>query len=159
MEIEVVDLPPQRLAATRHVGPFERIGEAFERLGRWVEGNPGAAVGPPLAIYLDDPNSTPIEQLRSDAAVPITAGAPMMGVPGSGVPGVGEAQLPGGRYAIATHRGPYSGLGPAWGAFLGSLAAHGLTLDASRPCFEVYRTGPDEVDEADLVTVLHQPVG
>jgi AraC family transcriptional regulator len=75
-----------------------------------------------------------------------------------GVPGVGEGHLAGGRYAIAAHVGPYSGLGPAWGRFMAAIEALGLEVDDQRPCFEVYENDPDHVDESRLVTVLHQPV-
>jgi AraC family transcriptional regulator len=157
-DVHIVELPARRLAAVRHVGPFEQIGAAFTRLGAWTDAHPGATTGAPLAIYIDDPSTTPPESLRSDAAVPIADGIPVGGVPGMGVPGVGEAHLPGGRYAVMTHVGPYSGLGPAWGRFMVALAELGLELDSRRPCFEVYQDEPGEVDESELVTVLHQPV-
>lgn len=157
-ELVIVDLSPRRLAAVRHVGPFEGIGAAFGRLGQWVGGHPGAAVGAPVAVYLDDPATTPADRLRSDAAVPIGDDVVMPGVPGSGVPGVGESRLAGGRYATATHHGPYAGLPGAWGRMMAALAAHGLSVDPTRPCFEVYENDPAGVAPADLVTVLHQPI-
>ena len=157
-EIRVEELPEQRLAAVRHVGPFSEIGAAFDRLGAWVQANPDAVVGAPLAIYLDDPGRVPPDRLRSDAAVPITADVTVGGAPGFGVPGVSELALAGGRYAAQTHVGPYAGLAQAWPRFMASVAASALVPDWSRPCFEVYRSDPQEVAEADLVTVLHQPV-
>jgi AraC family transcriptional regulator len=157
-DVQVVDLPARRLAAVRHVGPFEEIGAAFTRLGAWTDAHPGVATGAPLAIYIDDPSTTPPAALRSDAAVPIADDVQVGGVPGMGVPGVGEAHLPGGRYAVITHIGPYRGLGRAWEGFMAALAQLGLELDLERPCFEVYQDQPGEVDESELVTVLHQPV-
>lgn len=158
VEIEVVDLPRQRVVAARHVGPYDGMGEAFQRVGLWARAHASAVVGPPLAVYLDDPTRTPVEDLRTDVAVPINDGVMLPGVPGAGVPGVSESILAGGRYAVLTHRGPYSGLADAWPAMRAGLAARGLVPDEERPCFEVYRSDPDQVAEADLETVLHQPL-
>jgi AraC family transcriptional regulator len=157
-EIRVEELPEQRLAAVRHVGPFSEIGAAFDRLGAWVQANPDAVVGAPLAIYLDDPGQVPPDQLRSDAAVPITADVTVGGAPGFGVPGVSELTLAGGRYAAQTHAGPYTGLAEAWPRFMAAVAATALHPDWTRPCFEVYLDEPGTVPDADLRTRLYAPV-
>ena len=64
MDVETKERPELRVATVRHVGPYNQISEAFERLGT-VAGRAGLFTGPPtmLAIYHDDPESTPEEQL------------------------------------------------------------------------------------------------
>lgn len=157
-EMRVVELPEQRLAAVRHVGPFQGIGAAFDRLGTWVQAHPGAVVGAPLAIYLDDPYQVPADQLRSDAAVPITADVTVGGAPGFGVPGVSELTLAGGRYAVATHVGSYDGLAGAWPRFMAAVGESTLVSDWTRPCFEVYLDEPGTVPDTELRTELYAPV-
>lgn len=154
----IVDRPVQRLAALRYVGPYDGLGAAFDRLGQWAGQNMGAVLGAPMAIYLDDPRTTPSESLRTDLAFPVTEDAQIPGVPGVGVPGVGESHLAGGRYAMATHVGPYADLGPAWELFMTELAEAGAELDGQRPCFEVYQSDPRVTPEAEYVTLLHQPL-
>lgn len=157
-EIRVEELPEQRLAAVRHVGPYPGIGAAFDRLGTWVQANPGAVVGAPLAIYVDDPDQVPPDQLRSDAAVPISVDVTVGGAPGFGVPGVSELALAGGRYAVRTYVGPYAGLGGAWPRFMAAVGAAALVLDPARPCFEVYLDEPGTVPDSTLRTELYAPI-
>ena len=158
-EIEVQELPDRRLAAVRHVGPYPGIGAAFDRLGDWARAHPDAVVGAPLAVYHDDPEEVPADQLRSDAGVPVTEEVAIGGAPGIGVPGVHEAHLPGGRYAVSRFVGPYAGLPATWPGLMAALAAAGVAADPGRPCFEVYRDEPGTVPAEQLVTLLYAPVG
>lgn len=56
MNVTLEDLPALRVAAVRHVGPYNRIAEAFARLGE-VAGPAGLVVDGAmmLALYHDDP--------------------------------------------------------------------------------------------------------
>src|SRR5262249_7444224 len=70
MNVEIKEMPDLRVAAVRHTGPYNQIPVAFEQLGR-IAGSaglvkPGAAM---LAIYHDDPETTPQDQLRSEAGI------------------------------------------------------------------------------------------
>jgi AraC family transcriptional regulator len=59
------------LATVRHVGPYPQIAEPFHRLGTIAtERRLYPHVDPRmLALYHDDPETTPPADLRSDAAV------------------------------------------------------------------------------------------
>ena len=153
MDIAIVDIPDRQAAAILHVGPYSLIGSAFDRVGQWAQANAGVVTGPPLALYLNDPQSTPPDELRSYAAVPIAPEAP---ADPSGM--VERIPLAGGRYAVVAHHGSYSGLGRAWPEFMAAVAADGLNPDWSRPCFEVYANEPGTVPEDELITELYQPV-
>ncbi len=153
MEITIVDIPEREAAAILHVGPYALIGSAFDTLRDWAQANADHVTGPPLALYPDDPQTTPPAELRSYAAVPVGPDAP----PDPIVP-VERIRLSGGRYAVVAHRGSYAGLGQAWQEFMAAVAADGLAPDWSRPCFEVYVTEPGSVPEDDLITELHQPI-
>src|SRR5262249_35158720 len=92
MQVELKDRPEARLAAIRHVGPYARIAEAFQRLGAVAEREgfarrPGSEM---IAIYHDDPETTPVDELRSDAAVTVAADSKLPG-------DVTEVRLPAGR--------------------------------------------------------------
>src|SRR5579885_3473187 len=72
MNVTIEEMPSLRVATIPHVGPYNRISEAFQRLG--------ALAGPAgllrqgammIAIYHDDPEAMPAEQLRSDAGLTV----------------------------------------------------------------------------------------
>ena len=152
MEVEITSRPALRVAAVQHVGAYNRISEAFGRLGA-IAGQAGL-FGPAasmIAIYHDDPEMTPEDKLRSDAGITVQ---PSAKVP----PGLKELTIPAGRYARATHKGPYEGLGDAWSRLMGEwLPKSGHRLGAGL-AYELYRNDPTNTKPADLLTDLYIPL-
>jgi AraC family transcriptional regulator len=153
MQVEITEMPELRVASVRHVGPYNQVQKAFERLGS-IAGpaglftQPGAAM---IGLYYDDPETTPQEQLRADAGVVVPAAAP---VPA----GLSEQRLPAGRYAKVTHKGGYEQLGDTWARLLGEwLPASGHRLGAT-PSFELYRNTPMDTPKEQLVTEIYAPL-
>jgi AraC family transcriptional regulator len=153
MDIEIVDRPELRLGTVRHVGPYNRVTEAFERLGE-VEGvselfqDPGVAM---LAIYHDDPESTPQDELRADAAVVVPESTPMP-------EGLVEQRIPGGTFARYEHIGPYEELGDVWARLLGQwLPDSGYSIGPGGT-YEIYRNDMREVPAEELRTDLYVAV-
>lgn len=153
MKVAIETRPEVRVAALRHIGPYHRISEAFARLGELTDRAGWAAFGKPtmIAIYYDDPETTPEAELRSDAAIVIPED---VRVPD----GLTEVRLPAGRYAHATHVGPYSQLGDAWARFMGRwLPESGERLGRGET-YEVYRNTPMEASPDKLQTELYLPL-
>jgi AraC family transcriptional regulator len=152
MNVTLEQMPELRVAAVHHVGPYNRIAEAFARLGAIA--GPGGLLrqgAMMLAIYHDDPETTPAEQLQSDAGLTVIN---EMALPS----GVEEQRLPAGRYAKTTHRGPYTKLGDTWTRFMGEwLPKSGHRVGAGKS-FEVYRNNPTNAAPEDLVTDLYLPI-
>jgi AraC family transcriptional regulator len=162
MDVQIVDVPERRVAASLHSGAYPRISEAFERLGALLGGASEASgveakrfdrASPMtmLASYLDDPNLVPEAELRSYAAIVLAAGerAPE---------GLVELAVGGGLYAKTTHRGPYSGLAEAWRWLMVEWQrSAGARIDA-RPWFEIYRNTPGQVPLDELETELYLPL-
>jgi AraC family transcriptional regulator len=127
MDIDIVDRPELRLGTVRHVGPYNQVTVAFERLGE-IEGvselfqHPGVAM---LAIYHDDPESTPQDELRADAAVVVSESTPMP-------EGLVEQRIPGGTFARYEHIGPYEELGDVWARLLGQWLSRQRVLHRPR---------------------------
>ena len=70
---------------------------------------------------------------------------------------VRPGRLPAATVARTTFRGPYEGLGPAWGAFDAWLAAEGH--QAAQDLWECYRLGPEsDPDPAAWETDLVRPL-
>ena len=150
MQVEIKELPEQRVATVSHVGPYDKIGPAFMKLGEIAGAaglfGPGAAM---IGVYHDDPRTTPAEKLRAEAAVTLS--------PGTKVPaGLGEERLPAGRYLTTTHVGPYDKLPDVWSEFMGEVAKRGQP--GAGASLEIYRNAPGMVPDDELVTELYTPI-
>jgi AraC family transcriptional regulator len=152
MKAAVEHMPELRVATVAHVGPYNRISEAFERLGAIV--NAAGILQPDtimLAIYHDDPETTPTDQLRSEAGVTVPEGARLP-------EGITEARLAAGRYARTTHLGPYATLGDTWARFMGEWLPRSGERVAAGASYEVYRNNPSNAPPAELRTELYLPI-
>jgi AraC family transcriptional regulator len=149
---EVKELAPVRVVFLRHVGPYDQVGSTWGRLFAWA-GMRGL-LGPDSRIFgivHDDPDVTPPDKIRYDAAVAISRPVAPEGE-------FGVVELAGGRYAVATHRGPYAGLGQAYQRIYGAwLPTSGYEL-RDAPGFEQYLNSPQTAEPEDLLTVLHVPL-
>jgi AraC family transcriptional regulator len=152
MNVIVKDMPEYRVATVRHVGPYMQISQAFARLGDIA--GPAGLVGRDtimLAMYYDDPETTPPADLQSDAALTIPDDAALPD-------GLSESRLAAGPYATTTHVGPYEELGDVWARFMGEwLPASGRRM-AEGASYEIYRNTPMDVPRELLVTELYMPL-
>ena len=149
LEVELKEMPELRVATVRHVGPYNRISEAFGRLGELAAAaeliGPDAAM---LALYHDDPEMTPGPELRSDAAIVVS--------PGALVPaGMSVQRIPAGLYACTAHVGSCTELGDVWARFMGEWlprSGHRMGEGAS---YELHRNTTSQEPGQAPVTELH----
>lgn len=150
MTVDIQDMPDLRVGAVRHVGPYNQIPQAFGRLGAiggpaGLFSRPGAAM---IAIYHDDPESVPLDQLRSDAGVVVPADVTLPA-------GLDEHHIPAGRYARTVHVGPYEQLGDVWARLMGEWlpgSGHRVGTGAG---YELYRNDPRSTHKDQLRTDLY----
>jgi AraC family transcriptional regulator len=152
MKVDVVKRPELRLASVRHVGSYMRIPEAFQRLNDLVTAAGLSDRDTELVgIYHDDPSTTPEANLRSDAAITISAKTK--------VPrGLTELVIPAGRYAHSTHVGPYTGLGEVWGHLRSEWLPKSGEKLGDGMSYEVYRNTPMNAKPHELVTDVYLPL-
>jgi AraC family transcriptional regulator len=152
MDVDIREMPARRVAAVRHVGPYNQIPVAFECLHAIVAATPELQQPTSmLALYHDDPETTSKDELRSDAGVVVPEAVTLPG-------GLTEQRLPAGRYARALHVGPYEELGDVWARFMGEwLPASGQRV-GSGPSYEVYLNTPMTAPKEQLRTELYIPL-
>lgn len=154
IEVEVKDCPARRLAAIRHVGPYTGMGNAFQQLMGWA--GPRGMFGPQtevVGVYHDDPRTEPAETLRGDACLTAPPG-----FEGDADANITVADLPAGRYAVGTYKGPYERLPEVYHWFFSTWLVESGHEPAEGPCFEVYRNSPMDTKPEELLTAIHVPV-
>ncbi|MCB1347603.1 MAG: AraC family transcriptional regulator [Maritimibacter sp.] len=142
------DEPERRLAVIPHRGAYLKIGEAFEKAGTTAMARGlGPELGAMMGLYYDDPDAVPEADLRSAAGFEIAEGAEI-------APPLEMASLPGGKYAILTHKGPYTGLKAAYTYLFGDWLPRSGEVPRDSPPFELYLNTPMDTAPGDLVTLI-----
>jgi len=154
MDIRVSKLDTMRVVCMEHIGPYNEIGPVFHKLWNFTQQHSLPVEGEKwIGIYRDDPSSVPQEKLRSEACVTVGIETEI-----PDLKDITVKTLDGGKYAIGTHVGPYSGLGAAWGDIWADIEKAGHEVRNS-PCFELYISGGDDgIPESEWVTELCIPV-
>ena len=150
MDVEIKHVDEQRVAALRHRGPYNQISGAFEKLGE-IAGAAGLfrdGAAKMVALYYDDPKTTPPDQMESDAGVVIGNSAQLPD-------GLNEQHIHAGDYATTLHVGPYEALPDAWARLLGEwLPSSGYRLADDGATYELYLNDPSRVPKDQLRTEL-----
>jgi len=152
LEVEVKEIAPMQVVFLRHVGPYSEVGKTWSRLMSWA--GPRGLLGPSmmtLGIVYDDPAVTAADKIRYDACLVVRKAVKPEGE-------FGVMEVPGGLYAVTTHRGSYETLGQTYQRIYGEwLPKSGYEL-GNIPAFEQYLNSPQFAKPEDLVTVIHLPV-
>lgn len=152
LTVKVVELPEQRVAFVRHIGPYQDCGKAWEALCMWagMRGylQPGIDF---IGLCHDDPEVTPPENIRYDACISIDCEIKPEGK-------IGTQLIAGGLHAVTTHYGSYNTLNETYASLCGRWApANGYEL-RSLPSREVYLNSPNETPEDELITDIYVPI-
>ena len=155
---EIRTLPDTKVLYARAIevmnGPaFERANrEAFNQLmGFLGKNNLMEQMSQCLAIYPDEPEIG--KEVRFDAGATFAEGAEPVATDG-----LDYQTLPGGRWAVFRHVGPYDTLWQTWqGAYRDWLSTSGEELREAIP-FEVYVDDPSQVEAEKLRTDIYLPL-
>ena len=157
LSVRIEEKRPLRVAFLRHLGPYQEVGAAWDRLLPPL-GRQGLIGGDSLFIGIchDDPEVTPPERLRYDACLTVDDRFRPEKFRLGGE--VGVQTIPGGEYAVATHFGPYRRMGETYAKLLGQwLPRSGRELRSS-PCLEVYLNSPEATEPENLLTDVQVPL-
>lgn len=151
--VVIETLPDRRLAALPHHGAYTGIGATCQALGDRVGalGLWPRVAGPMICLYHDDPAAVPVNDLRSHAGLPVADHDPLP-------EGFDDLRLPGGRCAVLTLTGPYTGIPAAWAWLYGQwLPASGHDPADSAP-WEEYPNSPRDTAPDALITRICVPL-
>lgn len=138
--------PEMTIAGLTHKGSYMNVGATFEKLGMEMARHGGKPQSAGLAaVYFDDPDITPVPELRSLAGVVLAEGA-------SAPEGFETCVLPAGRYAILVHKGPYGELSKAYSFLFGTWLKENGEIPRAVPALELYLNTPLDAAPKDLVT-------
>jgi effector-binding domain-containing protein len=70
-DVHAGELPAGPAVATLHVGPYDRVGEAYDALQAWMKEHGHAPGGPAYEHYLNDPDEVAPEALETRIVWPI----------------------------------------------------------------------------------------
>lgn len=130
-------------------GSYTGVGALLEETYRQMQAADLEAVGPPFALFYDDPGTVPVEQLRMRACFPV---GPTV-VPKAPLTG---ATLPSTTVAYAFVGGPYPEVPRAYPSLFGFLDELGWALDG--PIREIYLVNPAAVgDWSELIAEVQLP--
>ncbi|NOD62332.1 MULTISPECIES: GyrI-like domain-containing protein [unclassified Ruegeria] len=143
--------PARRVVALPHKGAYSEIGRSFEAFGAMCESRRlWPQTGPVLALYFDSPDDVPEDQLRSYAGAEYR---------GEDTPeGLDELSIPGGKTAVLTYKGPYSGIAAAYHSLFGNWLPESGEEPADQPCYEIYLNDPRDTAPEDLLTEICLPL-
>lgn len=65
------EIPGGKAAACLHVGPYDQLGGAYDALNKWMQANGHTPTGVAYEFYLNDPQTTPPAELRTQLVFPL----------------------------------------------------------------------------------------
>ncbi len=152
-QVEIKELPELEVAYIRHIGPYQAVGQAFERLMRWA--GPRRLLRFPdtkvLGVYHDNPDITETDKLRSSACITVPAETRAEGE-------VGRMTIPGGLFAVARFEVAPDEFGEAWDALMSDWLPESGYQPDDRMCYEVYLNEPKNHPQGKFVIEICEPI-
>lgn len=134
MEYQIQTVPGRTLAGFHLVGPWEHtVKQGFEQLALWVK-NQQYPAQEWIAVYFDNPETTPPEKLRCNTMVTV----PQEFIVPPNSEGVTCTRLEGGLFAVARVRVVNQDFSTPWLDFFAQLEADKDYQFRQSPCFEIY---------------------
>ncbi len=150
-DVETKITPNMRLAALAHRGDYAEGSICYQKVATIMStGGHWPQTGGMAGVYYDDPENTPVHDLRSHAGVLWNGGA----VPD----GLEDVTLDGGSYAVLHFKGPYSGLVGAYRYLYGDWLMQSQADLRDAPSFEIYLNDPTNTAPDDLLTDIYMPL-
>ncbi len=151
-KFEIKEMSSLNLVYTSHVGNFDGIGAAYEKLMRWA-GPRGLLSSPSMktaTVYHDDPTVTDIAKVRQSACITVEGDVKTEGE-------FGKLSVPGGKYVVGSFEINDQEFGKAWDSVCVWLAESGYQPGDGLP-YELYHNDHMEHPERKFIVDICIPV-
>jgi AraC family transcriptional regulator len=155
-DVHTEDLPAISMLATRHLGDYQTIGTAFERLMVWAAGK-GLLNNPmrTFALYYDDPISKPKQDLVSDAGLCLPPTIDLASIASGDVKVLTIAAS---RCAAYVFKGPYSELDKPYRWLYDTWLPQSGQEVGNNPPYEEYLNDARSTPPTELLTKICIPL-
>jgi AraC family transcriptional regulator len=150
--VAIREMPELQLAYVSHMGNFDQIGKAYERLMRWA-GPKGLLNQPNLktvTVYHDDPQVTEIAKVRQSAGITVDQEISTDGE-------VGFMKIPKGKFAVGRFEISDKEFEQAWNSMCVWIADHGYQ-SREKDYYELYHNDHMEHPERKFILDICIPV-
>jgi len=150
-KIEIKQMPELNLIYCRHMGAFNQIGQAYEKLFKWAAPRGLVTVATKtVTVYHDDPAITTINKVRQDASILIEGNVKVEGE-------IGKSTVPAGKYAVGHFEIKETEFEQAWNTMCAWLTESGYQ-PADSPTYEYYHNDYNEHPEHKFIVDICIPV-
>ena len=147
MDVKIIQRAEQRVAYLRVIGPYEQsLPPGFQHMMQWSETR-GLEAGDWMALYWDDPNVTPPEQLKADVALSVPDDTEVDG-------DVQLQTIPAGDYAMYACRVENNDFATPWLALFKQWLPQSAFQLWDGPCFEQYLNNGNQDGYWDLLLFI-----
>jgi len=149
--VEIKEMPELNLIYCRHIGQFNQIGKAYEKLFKWA--GPRGLINEKMhtvTVYHDDPKVTEIDKVRQSACITVDKEIKPDGE-------FGKLIVPKGRYAVGHFEIDVTEFEQAWNTMCIWVSESGYQPD-DRNSYEYYYQDPEEHPEHKFVLDICIPV-
>ena len=70
-DIQAGEIPGGKAVTCLHIGPYDQVGGAYEALQKWFGAHSYIPTGVAYEFYLNDPQTTPPSELRTQVVFPL----------------------------------------------------------------------------------------
>lgn len=150
--IQIKEMPAMDLIYCRHVGAFDQIGNAYEKLMKWA-GPRGLLHFPEtktLTVYHDDPSVTEIDKVRQSACITVNGEVKPEGE-------FGKMNIPCGKHAVGRFEIDPVGFEQAWKSMCLWLSESGYQPADANP-YELYHNDHTQHPEGKFILDICIPV-
>lgn len=150
-KIEIKQMPELHLIYCRHMGAFNKIGLAYDKLFKWA--TPKNLITPTtktVTVYQDDPSVTDIEKVRQDACITVENDVKVEGE-------IGKSTVPGGKYAVGHFEINENEFEKSWNTMCLWLTESGYQPSGSCS-YELYHNNHDEHPEKKFILDICIPI-
>lgn len=150
-KIEVKQMPELNLIYCRHMGAFDKIGQAYEKLFKWA--GPRGLVNntsKTVTVYHDDPSITSVDKVRQDASLIVEQDVKVEGE-------IGKSTLKSGKYAVGRFEIKETEFEEAWNTMCSWLTESGYQ-PGDACSYELYHNDYNEHPEHRFVVDICIPV-